>query len=164
MAVSLSLLFQVSDALTRAGLTCHLFGGFAEEARGLRPPAPHDDIDLLLEIDTVSPLDHALACCLPAARPLTAKRFHHKRAFVLEGCLVELLLVSRSYDGACRTLFWGDTPHDWAAPLATPLVFAGRSVSVATAANLHGYRAGRARLQPERWRDPASIVPVNPGL
>ena len=38
---------RVMALLNGAGASCWLFGGWAEEMRGLRPPAAHGDIDLL---------------------------------------------------------------------------------------------------------------------
>lgn len=160
MTSGLFLLIQVTDALAQAGLNCHLFGGWAEEARELRAPGPHSDIDLLFEAANFSSLERVLVRALPEAQPVAAKRFHHKRAFTFSGCLVELLLATPDAERPCQTLFWGDTPYRWSAPLARPLVFAGHGFSVATAENLTGYRAARPRLAPERWRDLASIVPA----
>ena len=153
----------VLNGLEAAGLPCLLFGGWAEEAIGLRAPGPHRDIDLIHVGPGLAGLDAFLAgdaCLASYDGPLLAvpaKRFPHKRAFVAHGVLCEVLLVSWR-DGLPTTCFWGDTCFLWEMPLAepTPVMLDGFHVSAASRANLLSYRARHGETQPWRWRDPAS--------
>jgi len=44
---------------------------------------------------------------------IEGKRFAHKRAFLLDGVLVELFLIER--DRGLFTSFWAKSRHDWPA-------------------------------------------------
>lgn len=84
---------------------------------------------------------------------MPAKRFAHKRAFVLHGMLVELLLVEPDAAGPV-TWFWGELPLRWRQPLAA----AAGPLPLASADNLRLYRQRHRSLEPWRWRDPRSRV------
>lgn len=74
---------------------------------------------------------------------IAGKRFPHKRAFLLEGIMIELILVQTTCsDGFC-TLFWGDTLHRWPGDVFTTTT---GGLRVASVASLRGYRACHARL------------------
>lgn len=156
------LVIQVLEALHHRDCPCILFGGWAEEALGLRQPAPHGDIDLLLTADDFSKLDTLLASRRSIWREIERKRFRHKRAFVVQGVLVEIILVQTECTERV-TWFWGDVRFCWRRPLACNLEFAGRNMDVATAANLSRYRANRPSLQPDRWKQNAFMVAPTPG-
>jgi len=70
-----------------------IFGGWAEELRGLIRPREHVDVDLLYPAKDWSAVDE-----LPFGW-VEGKRFAWKRAFVLEATLVELFLVQRDEQG-----------------------------------------------------------------
>lgn len=95
--------------LQAAGVRVWLFGGWAEELLGLRRPSEHRDIDLLYPA-----ADFALADAFMAAdgrvTEITAKRFPHKRAFLSDDIMVELILAQPASSGGYFTCFWGDTP------------------------------------------------------
>jgi hypothetical protein len=98
--------------LAGAGINCWLFGGWAEELRGLCAARFHTDVDLLCMAEDFAAVDALLlAQELPEIK---AKRFRHKRAFVFEGVMVELFLVEHDARGAF-TLFWGETRYGWPA-------------------------------------------------
>ncbi|OLP57381.1 hypothetical protein BJF92_16435 [Rhizobium rhizosphaerae] len=154
------LVHAVLACLEAADLPCLLFGGWAEEALGLRPPGPHGDIDLVYVGPGFAGLDAFLAggqrLCPhdTPLRSLPAKRFPHKRAFLVEDVLCEILLVDL-HDGLPATCFWGDTLFFWERPLAeaTPAVLGGLPVPVMSRANLLAYRALHRETQPWRWHD-----------
>ena len=84
----------VRDVLSRlevAGLDVWLAGGWAEELHGLLEPRPHHDVDLLYRGESFDSLDAFLGT--GAVTEIAAKRFAHKRAFELDGTMVELILV-----------------------------------------------------------------------
>jgi hypothetical protein len=96
--------------LSEADLACWVFGGWAEELRGMCAARPHTDIDLLLLADDFAAVDVMLH-----ERGLTevkGKRFPHKRAFLFEGVMVELFLVQTD-DRGFFTSFRNITRHDW---------------------------------------------------
>jgi hypothetical protein len=140
--------------LDNLGVPCLLFGGWAEEALGIISPRPHRDIDLLLPAQSFMALDRLFES---EFREIVLKRFAHKRAFVLEGAMVEVTLVQRTYQGAF-TLFWGDVPFAWELPLETGCILDGQPVLAASHNNLIRYRERHASTQPWRWKDPTSLV------
>lgn len=122
----LDFVLRVTDLLWSRGIRTWVFGGWAEEFRGLCPPRAHAGLDLLYpardwaRVDTLQ-----LAWSVEKRRPW-------RRAFVLERTLVQLVLVERDAGGWYTQL--GRSRHDWAAD-----VFAtnGR-VAVASAAAVAG--------------------------
>lgn len=158
------LVVVVLEALRNSDCPCILFGGWAEEALGLRHPASHGDIDLLLSADDFSKLDALLSINSHHSdwREIERKRFHHKRAFLVQDVLVEILLVQSEYTGFV-TWFWGDVRFDWQRPLACKLEFFGHGIDVATAANLSCYRTKKCDRQPGRWKHLDSLIGPTPG-
>ncbi len=90
---------------------------------------------------------------------IEGKRFRHKRAFVLDGVMVELFLVQRDRRGLF-TNFWGHHRHYWPADL--PAGIAG--LPVASVAALTAYRAPTPRfselaaLRPCRGKPPPELA------
>jgi tRNA nucleotidyltransferase/poly(A) polymerase len=74
-----------------AGFQAALVGGWSRELLGLEPPRPHSDIDLMVTDADIAKLD----IWLSTQDEIRAKRFPHKRAFRLDGVMVELHLVRR---------------------------------------------------------------------
>jgi hypothetical protein len=68
-----------------------LVGGWSRELLGLETARPHSDIDLLVTDPDITRLDEWLS----TLEEISAKRFAHKRAFRLDGEMVELHLVQR---------------------------------------------------------------------
>ena len=74
-----------------AGFKVALVGGWSRELLGLEPPRPHSDVDLVVTDADLTDLDRWLT----SKDEIVAKRFPHKRAFRLDGTMVELHLVTR---------------------------------------------------------------------
>jgi hypothetical protein len=114
--------------LSSKGIETWVFGGWGEELRGLILPREHADLDLLYaaqdwqEVDALN-LDWS-----------EAKRYPWKRAFALEGIMVELFLVQRDERGWFTQL--ARRRHDWPENL---LGTNGR-LPVASTAALASYR------------------------
>lgn len=89
---NLSLVTSLVDMLSREGLDIWVFGGWGEELRGMRPPGPHSDIDLLLHAPNFDALEDALARSCHSM-PIPEKRFSHKRGFEWMGVRVEVFLA-----------------------------------------------------------------------
>ena len=132
----LSFVMRVVDLLEDARLRVWLFGGWAEELRGLRAPCEHIDVDFLYPGRDFARVDAVLERAA-AFEEVEGKRHDHKRAFMLEGTLVELLLVQKDAGGWYTELRRGR--HDWPADV---FANAGR-LPVASAAALEGYRHSR---------------------
>jgi hypothetical protein len=120
---------QRAVALLRAkGVNTWVFGGWGEELRGLITPRAHVDLDLLFPAPDWRDVDGLDLEWVPA------KRFGWKRAFALDGVLVELFLVERDEAGWYTRL--KRRRHDWPSD-----VFADRGrLPVASPAALASYR------------------------
>jgi hypothetical protein len=123
----LTFVLRVVDLLASHGLRTWVFGGWGEELRGLRAPCTHADVALLYPAPDFARLDTL------DLEWVAARRLAHRRAFVLDGVLVELLLVARDGEG------WHTGAHRWPSNV---FVSAGR-LPVASAEALGAYRAAR---------------------
>jgi hypothetical protein len=121
---------RVRTLLAADGVPTWLFAGWAEELHGTIPPRPHKDVDLLVRGDGFDAVDAALA-----ARGLAAERLPFKRAFVLDGVEIELILVRADGDGLHTDFPEGR--FDWPADLFAEPGIASREA-------LRRYRAARA--------------------
>ena len=126
----IGVVLRVVDTLEAARLRVWLFGGWAEELRGLRVPCEHVGVDLLYPGRDFARVDKFIGDDVVDERS-------HKRSFELDGVPVELLLVQKDEQG-----WYTELPrrkHRW-----PPDVFAtaGR-LPVASAAALDGYRHSR---------------------
>jgi len=155
--MSPGLVISVLAQLEQNGLPCLLFGGWAEEALGLAIPRAHRDIDLLLPANSFSALDSLLHVRAAEFKEIPLKRFAHKRAFVFEGVMVEVILVQDTGQGAV-THFWGDRLFAWKLPLKEECQLGGRSLRSASRQNLEYFRKHHALTEPSRWKDPASLI------
>lgn len=88
-----------------------LFGGWAEELWGLRPPGPHRDVDLLYRAADFTGLDNFL-WARADLEEVKGKPFAHKRAFERRGVLVEVFLMRPSPVGGV-TNFFGFHRFQW---------------------------------------------------
>ena len=114
--------------LTSRGIDTWVFGGWGEELRGLILPREHADLDLLYPAENWDAVDANYLDWLEA------KRHPWKRAFTLEGIVVDLFLVQRDEQGWYTQL--QRRRHDWPENL---LGTNGR-LPVASTAALASYR------------------------
>ena len=130
----LQFVMRVVDVLEDARLRVWLFGGWAEELRGLRAPCEHTDVDFLYPGRDFSRVDAFMERTtlewFDASNP-------HKRSFELDGTVVELLLVLKDERGWHSQL--PARRHDWPADVFSA---AGR-LPVASTTALEGYRHSR---------------------
>lgn len=122
---------RVLALLAGEGIAARVFGGWAEELLGLDEPRAHSDLDLLVAADDWRTVDRLLL----RLDEIRAKRFEHKRAFVLDGVMVELFLVRRDTEGLFTT-FWGSRR-----PWPDDTLADDGPLPVASAAAVAGYRA-----------------------
>lgn len=135
---------DVTGRLAAADVVTWVFGGWAEELLGLRPARAHRDVDLLYPAVDFTDVDTFMASRRQVTE-IARKRFPHKRAFLDDGIMVELLLVQSPSPGKYVTIFWGDTPHHWPHDVVGATT---DGLRLASAASLRSYRASHARL---RW-------------
>lgn len=114
--------------LTSKGVDTWVFGGWGEELRGLILPREHVDLDLLYAAEDWDEVDVLYLDWF------ASKRYPWKRAFALEGVMVELFLVQRDERGWFTQL--KRRRHDWPENL---LGTNGR-LPVASTAALASYR------------------------
>lgn len=141
-----SLLLRLLDALHTAQIPVRVFGGWAEELLGLIAPRAHGDIDLLLPGMDFDTLDMWLSRTeLPE---IAAKCFSHKRAFLFDGVMVEVLLV-RQFGPVLQTDFFsGGYLLTWpAGTLTASTVVDGNEIPAASPAALAHYRSVHAHIE-----------------
>ena len=125
----LDFVMRVVDVLEDARLRVWLFGGWAEELRGLRAPCEHSDVDFLYPGRDFARVDRFLGQT-DDTRP-------HKRTFEVEGIAVELLLVQKDERGWYTKL--PAARHNWPSDV---FANAGR-LPVASITALESYRHSR---------------------
>jgi hypothetical protein len=150
-------LAAVLETLRVYGIQCDVFGGWAAELLGLREPWQHKDIDLIYRSENLAAFDVIEG----DFRPVPLKRFRHKRAFMFRDTLCEIVLV-RDADIQPVTLYWGEVPFHWDRPLlhGGTVDLCGTSATVVSAANLTKHHRLYNEIQPDRWRNPASLDPM----
>jgi hypothetical protein len=130
----LAFVMRVVDMLEDARLRVWLFGGWAEELRGLRAPCDHTEIDVLYPGRDFARVDRLVS---EVGEEIVAGRAAHKRAFLFEGAMIELMLVQKDENGWFTEL--PRRTHRWPADV---FATAGR-LPVASAAALEGYSHSR---------------------
>jgi hypothetical protein len=131
----------VVGRLEGAGVRAWVFGGWATELLGLSLPWAHRDVDLLYPAGGFEVVDEFLV--RGDVQEIEAKRFPHKRAFEVDGVMVELFLVQADAAG-WFTDFWGVARHDWPADVFD---VEAEGLRVASGTAVTGYRAGWDELQ-----------------
>ena len=131
--------------LQSAGISVWVFGGWAEELHGIRPPGPHGDIDLLYPAEDFSAVDQFLQSRTDLEE-VQGKRFIHKRAFVRQGVLVELFLLRRA---AARyaTDFFGVCEFLWPEDALSEMRLLGVPTLAASSAALRFYRERHTAIE-----------------
>ena len=147
--------------LATAGVPVWVFGGWAEELFGLRPPGPHVDIDLLYPAVDFSALEDFLQA-RDDLEEIEGKRFSHKRAYRQHGILIEIFLL-RPDPAGYVTHFFGVHLFRWPVDtLSATASLLGGSVPVASPAALTLYRERHGAVE-EAYREYAnSIIPPPP--
>jgi hypothetical protein len=133
-AVGLAQVIEIQRDLERADVPAWIAGGWAEQLRELIPPRRHQDIDLLYPGTSFAAVDQRLP--LRRFEEIVAKRFAHKRAFMYDGIMVELLLLQKR-GNTYVTDFWNRLPLTWPADVLDE----HQGVRVASVAALHQYRS-----------------------
>ena len=134
----LDFVLRAVDLLWSHKVRTWIFGGWGEELRGLAPQREHVDLDLLYPARDWSRVD-ALDADLINIAWMNAKHLPWKRAFRLDGVMVELFRADRDELGWFTQL--RRRRHDWPAD-----VFAANGrLPVASRDALAGYRYAHDR-------------------
>jgi hypothetical protein len=132
----LALVERAVHLLASRGLDTWVSGGWGEELRGLILPRAHADVDLLYPASDWSEADALYLDWIEA------KRHPWKRAFSLEGVMVELFLVQRDERGWFTQL--ARRRHDWPENLLGTNGRLPVASTVALASYRHSYRVDAA--------------------
>lgn len=147
MPNTLEFIVETMKTLDQAGIRTWLFGGWAEEVWQIIPPRPHHDLDLLFLGTDFHPVDAFLSAA-SACKELRAKRFSHKRAFLCEDTLVELIRVEEKehrlettfFNDGC-TLVWPEDTFQFTCPVKKQLT------PIASPNTLKWYRSQHAFIE-----------------
>jgi hypothetical protein len=111
---NLAAVLRIVSHLAADGIPTWVFGGWAEELRGLAPPRSHGDIDLLYQGTDFKAVDKFIE--RRHLQTVLAKRLGRKRAFIIDDVMVELFLVKTDDNRTPHTIFWDwfrwDLPSD----------------------------------------------------
>ncbi len=132
----LALVERAVHLLASRGLDTWVSGGWGEKLRGLILPRAHADVDLLYPASDWSEADALYLDWIEA------KRHPWKRAFSLEGVMVELFLVQRDEWGWFTQL--ARRRHDWPENLLGTNGRLPVASTVALASYRHSYRVDAA--------------------
>ena len=127
--------------LRGAGLDAWIFGGWCKEFLGQGPPRLHSDVDLVVRADNFAAFDEFLACS--SYVEVVEKRSSHKRAYIRQGILVEVLIASPVNGATERTVFWDAERFVW--PDGT-FEFSSSELPVVSKEAVMAYEAAHARL------------------
>ncbi len=134
----------VLSMLAGQGIHTWIFGGWAEELHGIVPSRAHADIDLLYSGQDIGRVDRAIR--QSALHEIVAKRFAHKRAFMVDSVMVELFLVRSDRHGP-HTNFWDRWRHDWPSDVFGSV----NGAPVASQTALRDYRAQYPLVRAAGW-------------
>lgn len=95
----------IMSRLAQAQIATWLSGGWAEELWGMYPPRPHRDVDLLYPAPHFAHLDRWLTRAVDCS-VIEAKQFSHKRAFLCEQVMIEVVLLEPEQGGGYLTNFF----------------------------------------------------------
>jgi hypothetical protein len=138
MKNNLLFLRHIIGRLERADVNCIVFGGWAEELAGVTAARLHKDVDLLTVCDSFKNVD-AFIHGQPDIEEIRAKHFPHKRAFLCDGVMTEMLLLSRK-NNLLVTSFGDQFELEWP-PLSTlSIKIQGRRLTVCAPHVIEYYR------------------------
>src|ERR1039458_4832693 len=100
MSNDLGFVLRVLDVLESAGTKGWVFGGWAEELRGA-PARAHKDVDILCPGEDFSVMKKLFRS--GQLEEIVEKRSVYKRAFLLDGIMVELFLAQKDIRGLFTT-------------------------------------------------------------
>jgi hypothetical protein len=142
----LDFVLGIMGRLAQAQIATWLSGGWAEELRGICAPRSHRDVDLLYPAPHFAHLDQWLADAADLFA-LPAKQFSHKRAFLCEQVMIEVILLEPEQKGGFLTNFF-NRRYQFIWPAQTLSFFQARDrmVPVVSSEALQAYRQHHHRI------------------
>lgn len=135
----ITLLLEVKSMLRREGFDVWIFGGWAEELRGISRMRHHGDIDLLMRAQDFKELDRYIASH-SELEVITHKTYSHKRAFFYKSVMIEIFLISDTPQGLF-TKFFDHFRYAWPQHTFDELyLYEGRALHVVSVDALFQYR------------------------
>jgi hypothetical protein len=141
---------QTIELFQLANIEIIVFGGWAEEINGLIEVRTHKDLDLLYLANDFKRIDSFIASHNNIIE-IVGKRFSHKRAFLLNGAMVEIFLV-KSVSGKLITIFWESYCFQWPSQLAKKVNLDLTPVTVVTPQAISLYRGHELAIKEVRER------------
>ena len=142
---TLILVQQVMHRLENAGITTWLFGGWAEELQRLCYPRTHKDIDLLYPSSQFEKVDNWIVEQHDISL-VVQKKFSHKRAFILDSIMVEILLLEPYREGHITYHYNNLYQTIWPVDTLGRIYIHGHTLPVASPNALSFYRQNHASI------------------
>lgn len=131
---------DVMNRLARVQIVTWLSGGWTEELRGMCLPRPHQDVDLLYPAANFEQLDQWLAATTSFSE-IPAKRFSHRRAFLYQRIMIEVILLESDGEGEYLTNFFNQRyQFIWPPEILSYFSVRGQNIPVASEEALQAYR------------------------
>ncbi|MDB4984491.1 MAG: hypothetical protein JWM20_670 [Patescibacteria group bacterium] len=118
-----------------------LFGGWAEELRGMVEPRNHNDIDFLYLAENFNTLDELIRN--EKLEEILAKRLHHKRALLINGIMIEFILVT-VIEHRFVTKFFGTYDYEWPSDIFSDSELSG--IKIVSKNTLSFYRNNYSKI------------------
>jgi hypothetical protein len=131
---TIELVRKVMSDLDSYGISTQLGGGWAEELQGLMEKRAHKDIDLFYIGTTLDLVDSYMS--MSGYTEITAKHLPHKRAYLVDGTMVEIILIQTDKTG-CYISFYNNKKYYF--PDIVHTMYAG--LNCLTIKNLNYFRA-----------------------
>ncbi|MFB9843919.1 hypothetical protein [Mucilaginibacter ginsenosidivorans] len=119
MTNNLPFVNKIIQRLTKSGISTILFGGWAQELTRMISPKSHKDIDLLFINKDFRLVDKFINENSDILE-ITTKRYLHKRAFMLDGVMIEIILIQQEKKEFV-SWFWGEYKLTW--PAIKPICY-----------------------------------------
>jgi len=145
------------ERLERAGIDCVIFGGWANELTGAITPRSHKDLDLLYIADNFERVDAFMHSQRDIAE-IPAKHFPHKRAFLCEGVMTEILLLSPKKTSFV-TRFWNEFELEWPELSTVYITIQGRKLIVSAPHVVEYYQKHEREIAGVRARYAQAVIP-----
>ena len=112
---NLELVREILAILQKNNIQVILGGGWAEEFQGLIKPREHKDIDLYFIAEDFQKVDSLIK--VKGLHEVQEKHFNHKRAFINNKILIEIVLIQKDQNGYYSN-FWNKRKIRWPKDLA----------------------------------------------
>ncbi|WP_430895268.1 MULTISPECIES: nucleotidyltransferase domain-containing protein [unclassified Paraflavitalea] len=159
----ITLVLEVKSMLRRQGFDVWIFGGWAEELRGISRMRNHGDIDLLMRDEDFNLLDEYVSSH-PELETIPQKTYSHKRAFYYKGVMIEVFLISQTPQGLF-TKFFDHFKYSWPQHTFDELyLHEGKVLHVVSTSALFQYRNTYALVKKARKKTKSLLFKIRKRL